>query len=102
MQKIKKQRRIKNFSQLTLEDRINIEIKYREGLSLRAIAKYLGKGRTASSICREIDGRPRRGVGKYQAYVSHKKALLRRFGKKPDRLKNEFVRSYMKEKMKLG
>ena len=78
MQKIKKrkiQKQKRGFNQLTLEDRVKIEIKYREGLSLRDIATYLGNGRTAGSICREIDGRPRRGMGKYQAHVSHAKCL---------------------------
>lgn len=98
MQKNKK----RAFHQLTLDDRIRIEIKYREGLSFRSIAKHLSNGRGASSVSREVDGRPRRGVGKYQAYGSHARALERRFGKKPDRLKNDLIRSYVKEKMKLG
>lgn len=105
MQKIKKgkaQKQRCGFNQLTLEDRVRIEIKYREGLSLRDIATYLGNGRTASSICREIDGRPRRGMGKYQAHISHAKALTQRLGKKSTRLKSELIRSYMKEKLKLG
>lgn len=105
MRKIKKrkaQKQKRDFSQLTLEERIRIEIKYREGLSLRDVAAYLGNGRTAGSVCREIDGRPRRGMGKYQAHVSHAKALNRRFGKKSVRLKNSFILSYMKEKLKLG
>ena len=102
MQKIKKRAQKRDFSQLTLEERIRIEIKYREGLSLRDIADHLGNGRTAGSISREIAGRPRKGLGKYQAYVSHKRALERRLGKKPVRLKSELIRSYMKEKMRLG
>jgi len=102
MAKIIKQRKSKNFSQLTLSDRIRIEIKYREGLSFRDIAECLGSGRTAGSICREVDGRPRKGVGKYQAHVSHEQALERRYGKKPNRLKNEIIRSYTKEKLKIG
>lgn len=105
MRKIKKrkiQKQKREFNQLTLEDRVKIEIKYREGLSLRDIAAYLGNGRTAGSICREIDGRPRRGMGKYQAHVSHAKALDRRLGKKSIRLKSSLILSYMKEKLKLG
>lgn len=98
MQKDKKH----GFHQLSLEDRIRIEIKYREGMSLRAIAAYIGHGRTAGAICREIGGRPRKGVGKYQAHVSHKQALTRRFGKKQGRLKSPLIRSYTHEKMKLG
>lgn len=98
MQKNKK----RAFNQLTLDDRIRIEIKYRDGLSFRDIAAHLGNGRMASSVSREVGGKPRKGVGKYQAYGSHIQALERRFGKKPDRLKNALIRSYVKEKMKLG
>lgn len=90
------------FQQLTLDDRIRIEIKYREGLSFRAIAAYLGNGRSAGSICREVAGKPRRGVGKYQAHIRQDTALVKRFGKKPSRLKNECIRSYVAEKMKIG
>lgn len=85
-----------------MADRIKIEIKYREGLSLRKIAEYLGGGRTAGAICREIGGRPRKGVGKYQTHVNHEKALEKRLGKKPVRLKNELIQKYVKEKMKIG
>ncbi|MDO8620901.1 MAG: IS30 family transposase [Candidatus Levybacteria bacterium] len=98
MQKTKK----RCWNQLTLEDRVKIEIKYQEGMSFRDIAEYLGNSRTASSICREVSGKPRRGLGKYQAHIAHGKALDRRFSKKPDRLKNEIIRAYVKEKMKLG
>jgi transposase, IS30 family len=105
MQKIKKkviERQQREFSQLTLEDRIKIEIKYREGLGVNAIARYLGNGRTGSSVSREIGGKPRRGMGKYQAHINHAKALTRRLGKKPARLKSSLIRSYMNEKLKLG
>lgn len=98
MRKIKKRR----FKQLTLSDRVKIEVRYRDGLSFRDIAVYLGNGRTAGSICREIGGKPRKGVGKYQAYVSNGKALERRYGKKPNRLKNDQIRTYVTEKMKIG
>lgn len=98
--KINKQKRC--FSQLTLNDRIKIEIRYRDGWSLRKIAEYLGNGRTAGSVCREIGGKPKKGVGKYQAYISHEKALDKRLGKKSVRLKNETIRTYAVEKLKLG
>ncbi|MCX6791354.1 MAG: IS30 family transposase [Candidatus Gribaldobacteria bacterium] len=91
-----------HFKQFNLEDRIRIEIKYREGCSFRAIAKYLGNGRSASSVIREIAGRPRRGNGKYTAYFHHQKVLDRRFGKKTTRLKNDLIRDYAVEKLKLG
>lgn len=102
MRKIKKREKKKSFKQLNLEDRIKIEIKYQEGWSCRAIAKYLGNGRTAGTICREIGGKPKKGIGKYQARVNHGKALQKRLNKKPFRLKNDFIRSYTKEKLQLG
>ena len=92
----------KKFKQFNLDDGIKIEIRYKDGWSLRQIAEFLGNGRTAGSICREIDGRPRRGVGKYQAHISHEKALVGRIGKKQFRLKNKLIRSYAAEKLKLG
>ena len=101
-QKSKIKEKKHRWTQLTLEERIRIEIHYREGMSLTDIAKRLGNGRTKSSISREVAGKPRKGIGKYQAYASHEKALERRYGKKQFRLKSEFIRSYVKEKMKLG
>lgn len=96
-QKIKK---ANSFKHLTLQDRIVIGIRYKDGASLHRIAKEVGH--SASSVCREIDGKPSRGVGKYQAHVSHQKSLNRRLGKKPNRLKNEIIRAYVKEKMNIG
>lgn len=91
------------FIHLMLDERIRIEIEYQGGRSFREIAKVLGHGRSASAICREVGGRPRRGLGKYQAYVAHNKALAKREkrGKRP-RLKNDLIRTYTKDKMKLG
>ena len=85
-----------------MNDRIKIEIRHRDGWSLCEIAEYLGNGRTAGSICREIGGKPRKGIGKYQAHISHEKALTGRTGKKQFRLKNKLIRSYVVEKLKLG
>lgn len=92
----------RHFNQFDLNDRIKIEIRHRDGWSLREIAEYLGNGRTAGSICREIGGRPRRGIGKYQAHIAHEKALIGRTGKKQFRLKNKLIRNYVAEKLKLG
>ncbi len=92
----------RHFNQFTLNDRITIEIRHRDGWSLREIAEELGNGRTAGAICREIDGKPRKGLGKYQAHIAHAEALKSRLGKKTFRLKNELIRSYVREKMKLG
>ncbi len=41
------------FKQLTLDDRIQIEIQYRCGKSLTEIAKHLGKGQNKSTISRK-------------------------------------------------
>lgn len=98
--KKKKKSNKRIFKQLTLQDRITIQIRYRDGVSLRNIGKEIK--RDAGVISREIDGRPPRGMGKYQAHVSHQRALDRRHGKKSNRLKNEFIRTYVKAKMKLG
>ena len=65
----------KKNSPLNLIERIEIEIKYRDGYSLRDIAKELK--RNVSTIFREIAGKNRRGVKKYRADVSHGKALKR-------------------------
>ncbi len=97
--KVNKRRK---FIQFTLNDRIKIEIRYRDGFSLREIAKELGNGREASSVCREINGKPRKGFGKYQAHIAHERALEKRKGKKTFRLKNDLIRKYVVDKMKLG
>lgn len=100
--KHKKQKKKRSFKQFTLDERIKIEIRYRDGWNLRKIAEYLKKGRTAGSISREIDGKPRKGHGKYQAHIAHQKALDRRFGKKTIRLKNDNIRKYVVDKIKIG
>ncbi len=97
---VQKQKRC--FNQFTLDERIKTEVRYRDGWSLRRIAEYLGNGRTASSVCREIDGRPRRGVGKYQAHISHEEALNKRRKKRRRQLKNELIRNYVAVKLKIG
>jgi IS30 family transposase len=93
----------RQFVHLTLDERIKIEVEYQGGRKFREIAKILGNGRSASSICREINGQPRSGIGKYQAFVSHEKAYAKREkrGKRP-RLKNNLIRTYVTEKLKLG
>ncbi len=48
------------WKQLSLDERIRIEIRYRDGCSLRAIAEEIGNGRTAGTVSREIAGRPRK------------------------------------------
>jgi IS30 family transposase len=103
MRKTKKRRKRDSGIHLSLDDRINIEIAYREGRSFREIAAILGGGRSASTICREVAGKPRRGNGKYQAHIAHKQAFAKREarGKRP-RLKNNLIRAYTVEKLKIG
>ena len=100
--KSQKQKKRRSFKQLSLNDRIKIEIRYRDGWSLREIASELGEGRTAGAVCREIGGRSRKGLGKYQAHRAHEKALGKRHGKKGFRLKNVLIQRYVVEKMKIG
>jgi IS30 family transposase len=97
-----KEKKKRGFKQFTLNDRIKIEIRYRDGWSLREISTELGKGRTAGSVSREIAGKPRKGIGKYQAHIAHEKALEKRHGKKEFRLKNILIQNYVVEKMKIG
>ena len=88
---------------LSLSERIQIEIDYKQGMSMALIAKHLGKGRNKSTISREIGGRPKKGYGKYQAYQSNCRAVKREESRgKRDRLKNEPTRIYVKEKLRLG
>lgn len=98
----RKKEKNRAFKQLTLDERTKIEVRYRDGWGYRAIARYLGNGRTGSAVMREIDGKPRRGVGKYQSYRAHEKALDQRKGKHDERLKNDLIRTYVVEKLKLG
>ncbi len=108
MQKVKIKKQNKNafkkrsFKQFDLSDRTKIEIKYKEGLSFKEIAQYLGKGRNASSVSREVSGKPRKGYGKYQAHIAQNDSLDKRKNKKLIRLKNDNIRNYTLEKLKLG
>ena len=98
---IKKKRR--NFSHFDLNDRVQIEINHSRGKSLAQIAKILGKRRSKSSVSREIDGRPSKGRGRYRAYQANMRALKQdKHRGRRERLKNETVRRYVGDKMKLG
>lgn len=100
--KSQKQKKKRSFKQFALNDRIKIEIRYRDGWSLREIATELDGGRTAGSVSREIASKPSKGIGKYQAHIAHERALEKRHGKKGFRLKNVLIQKYVVEKMKLG
>jgi len=87
---------------LTLRERIDIESRYRYGMSITDIAKELNRNK--STISREIGGRSRRSVGKYNADVAHKEALNRiaNRGNVSILERNEGLREYVAEKLKLG
>mgnify|MGYP001575629623 CR=1 FL=1 len=91
----------RSFKQLNLSERVTIENKYQDGWSFRKIARYLGSGRSPSSISREIADQPRKGVGRYQAYLAQSDALDKRKDKKFIRLKNDRIQNYIIEKLKL-
>jgi IS30 family transposase len=92
----------KKNSPLTLRERTIIEVRYRDGNSIRSIAEEID--RNPSTISREIAGKPFRGIGKYIADVSHRKALKRiaKRGNKYKLDKNEHLKEYVIKKMKLG
>lgn len=98
----KKKAKIAGFKQLDLEERIRIELHYHGGKSFREISKLLG-GRSISTISDEIDGKLRKGHGKYSTYIAHESALVKRGerGRRP-RLKSQFIIDYVVEKLKLG
>lgn len=68
----------------------------------RSIAREISKN--PSTVFREIGGKPPRGIGKYIADVSHRKALERiaRRGNRSKLDKNEDLKEYVIDKMKLG
>ena len=89
-------------SPLNLRERTIIEVRYRDGCSMRTIAKELN--RNPGTISREIDGKPPRGIGKYIADVSRRKALARIANRgnisKID--KYEELKEYVIKRLKLG
>ena len=93
----------KGFKRLSLDERIQIEIQYSQGRDLAEIAEHLGHGRNKSTVSREIGGRPRKGIGRYKAYQANCRAIEREDNRgKRERLKNETIRNYVKEKLRIG
>lgn len=92
----------KNNSPLTLRERTIIEVRYRYGDSMTAIAEELNRNK--STISREIGGKPARGVGKYDADIAHRNALRRieKRGNISKLEKNPELKKYVEEKLKLG
>ena len=88
---------------LSLKERGVIEARWRrDGKTITAIANELERNK--SSISRELHGKPRTGVGKYDADVAHMKALDRiaTRGNRAKTIKNSGLLIYIEEKMKLG
>ena len=94
-------RTIKRYKHLTVFERSLIDQKHREGLHVGKIAKLVKRDR--STIIREIERNGAPKTGRYRADSAHTKALAKRArrGIRP-RLKNELIRSYTTEKLKLG
>lgn len=92
----------KNRKPLTLRERIDIETQYRYGASINSIAKEIGRNK--STVSREINGKPRTGIGKYDADISHRKALdrIEKRGNISILDSNEQLKEYVVKKLKLG
>jgi len=92
----------KSRSPLTLGERTRIELRYRDGKSITNIANELGRDK--GTVSREIDGRPRRGRGTYNADRAHVAALARieKRGNTSILERNKKLCDYMVKKMKLG
>ena len=89
-------------SPLNLRERTIIEVRYRDGCSMRDMARELD--RNPGTISREINGKLPRGIGKYIADVAHRRALIRIANRgnisKID--KHEELKEYVVEKLKIG
>jgi IS30 family transposase len=100
---MEKKKEPKGKSPLTLRERTIIELGWcRDSRTITDIAKELGRNK--SSISREIDGRPRRGLGKYNSDVMHRKALDRiaQRGNTPKTDRVEGLKIYIEQKLELG
>jgi IS30 family transposase len=91
----------KSRTPLTLRDRIDIEEKYKYGVSITDIARYINRDK--STVSREVKGKDRTGKNRYRADVAHAKALDRiaKRGNTSILSKNKKLRNYVIEKMKL-
>lgn len=91
----------KRFKHLTVFDRAVIGQKFKEGLSFEEIGKIIG--RPKSTVFREIEKHKSKRLGFYRADVAHGKALKKREKRGTrKRLKNDIIRSYAIEKIKLS
>jgi len=91
----------KSFKHLTVFDRAIIGQKHKEGLSLEQIGKIIN--RPKSTVFREIKKYKSKELGYYRADVAHAKALEKREKRGVrKRLKNNLIKTYVLEKLKLG
>lgn len=90
------------FERINYKERVIIENRYCiDGKSMRNIAKELG--RPPSAISREIDGRPRTGIGRYTADKGQQKAEDGRGNQgRKGKFAYEPLKNYVIEKLKLG
>lgn len=98
----KNKRALKSRKPLTLSERITIELRYRYGTSITDIAKEIGRNK--GTVSREVAGKTRTGVGKYNADIAHRKALERisKRGNISILDVNKRLQMYVVEKLKLG
>lgn len=93
---------MKSFRRITYQDRVIIETRYCvDHKSLRSIALELG--RPPSTISREINGKPRIGMGRYRANVAENKSLVNRHKQgRATKLQHKPLLEYLVKKLKLG
>jgi transposase, IS30 family len=97
----KKRQKRRGGTPFTLRERSIIEIRWcRDAKTVTAIAKELKRHK--SSVSRELHGKTRRGIGKYDADVEHRKATDRitRRGNIPKTIQTPDLCSYIETKMK--
>lgn len=87
---------------LSLRERSIIEIRWKEGRTMTAIASEINRDK--GTVSREIAGRPRKGAGAYNAERCHEKACERieKRGNTARLEENRELRAYVEEKMRLG
>jgi IS30 family transposase len=91
------------FARISYKERVIIEERYcNDTWSMRKIAEKLQ--RPVSAISREIDGKKRRGMGRYRADLAQKKcdAKRRKQGRKAKLSSNNTLLEYVVSKMHLG
>lgn len=99
----RKQKKKRSASPLTLRERSIIEVRWcKDAWSVTEIAGELERHK--SSISRELRGKTRRGRGRYNADVVHRKACTRieKRGNTPKTERVPALKKYVEDKMALG